>query len=162
MKDTDLRHAMEAAFRSAIAGASAGHGGPFGAAVLDAEGKFVSVEHNTVLAGNDPTAHAEVNAIREACRIRSTHHLGGMTLIATSEPCPMCLAAASWARVDRICYALPRQAAAHWGFTDDFLYEEFARPAHERAIPCRQVEQPWDDANDELHAAWKKRGGTLY
>jgi tRNA(Arg) A34 adenosine deaminase TadA len=119
-------------------GVGCGDGGPFGALVARG-GRVVSEAWNTVVSGNDPTAHAEVNAIRAACERLGTFHLDGHTLYASSEPCPMCLAAAYWARVDRIVYANLRNEAASIGFSDEDLYLELALPPERRRIPHRRI-----------------------
>lgn len=112
----------------------AGHGGPFGA-VIAREGKILGEGWNQVATQNDPTAHAEVVAIRAATQAMGSWKLPGATLYTSCEPCPMCLAAAWWARVDRIVYAANRDAAAAAGFDDSALYAEVARPLSERHLP---------------------------
>jgi tRNA(Arg) A34 adenosine deaminase TadA len=119
-------------------GVDRGDGGPFGALVAKG-GLVVSEAWNTVVSGNDPTAHAEVSAIRTACKKLGSFHLGGHTLYASSEPCPMCLAAAYWARVDRIVFANARRDAAAIGFSDEDLYIELALPPERRRIPHRRI-----------------------
>jgi len=119
-------------------GISRADGGPFGALIAK-DDQVVSEAWNTVVSGHDPTAHAEVNAIRTACEKLGTFHLRGCTLYASSEPCPMCLAAAYWAQVDRIVYANPRLNAASIGFSDEDLYLELALPQERRRIPHRQM-----------------------
>ncbi|MDD4080644.1 MAG: nucleoside deaminase [Eubacteriales bacterium] len=98
-------------------------GGPFGAAIVDAAGQVVAVASNLVLGTHDPTAHAEINAIRKACRVLETHDLGGCTLYASSYPCPMCLGAIMWANIRTVYYGCRPQDAAAIGFRDDFMYE---------------------------------------
>ena len=104
----------------------AGHGGPFGAVVVMA-GKVVAEGWNQVTSTNDPTAHAEVVAIRRACTALNRFDLRGATLYSSCEPCPMCLSSALWARVDRIVYANTREDAAAIGFDDAPFYEEMKR-----------------------------------
>jgi len=119
-------------------------GGPFGAVIVRA-GAILGQGANSVLGMSDPTAHAEVVAIRDAsARIRS-FSLKGSTIYASSEPCPMCLAAIYWARIDRIVYAASCDVAAAAGFDDSFLYEELERPPEARRIPMQQEESA--DAN---------------
>lgn len=115
----------------------AGEGGPFGAVVARG-GEIVATGWNQVTSSHDPTAHAEVVAIREACRAIGHFSLAGCTLYASCEPCPMCLAAAYWARVDRIFFAASRHDAAAAGFDDAFLYRELLVPVGERALPMLQ------------------------
>ncbi len=108
---------MKEAVSEAAVGVAAGHGGPFGAVVVK-DGAIVGRGHNEVLHRNDPTAHAEVQAIREACAFLGSPDLAGCTLYATCEPCPMCLAAIHWARLDRLVYAATKDDAAAAGFDD--------------------------------------------
>lgn len=98
------------------------NGGPFGAVIVK-DGKIISRAHNTVLESKDATAHAEVNAIREASRVLNTHDLSGCTLYASSEPCPMCLSAIIWANIKDVYYANTKEDAENIGFRDDVIYE---------------------------------------
>lgn len=109
-------------------------GGPFGAIIVK-DGQVVARGVNLVTVTNDPTAHAEVVAIRRACQALSTFVLAGCELYTSCEPCPMCLSAAFWARLDRIWFAGTRAQAAAAGFSDDELYHEVARPLEQRALP---------------------------
>jgi guanine deaminase len=111
-----------------------GKGGPFGAVVVH-QGKIIAEGFNQVTSSNDPTAHAEVVAIRLACQALNTFDLSGCELYTSCEPCPMCLGAIYWARMDRIYYANNRQDAAAIGFRDDFLYHEIPLPLDQRSIP---------------------------
>ncbi|HYN48724.1 MAG TPA: nucleoside deaminase [Candidatus Nanopelagicales bacterium] len=115
-----------------------GRGGPFGA-VVAREGVIVARGWNAVTSSLDPTAHAEVVAIRRACRKLASFSLAGCVLYASCEPCPMCLAAAYWARVDRLVYAGTRDDAARAGFDDAFIYDQVALPAAERSLPTSQL-----------------------
>ena len=108
-------------------------GGPFGAVVVHQE-KIIGEGWNQVVPAKDPTAHAEVQAIRAACVTLDSFHLTGCTLYASSEPCPMCLSAAYWARIGRIVFANPRTEAASVGFCDDELYEELRLPHTDRRL----------------------------
>lgn len=112
----------------------AGHGGPFGAVVVR-DGAIVGEGWNQVTSANDPTAHAEVMAIRAAGRNLRTHDLGGAVIYTSCEPCPMCLAAIYWARLERVYYANGRADAAAIGFDDALLYEEIAVSPEKRSIP---------------------------
>lgn len=113
-------------------------GGPFGAVVVTADGQaFDGV--NRVTASNDPTAHAEVTAIRNACAALETFDLSGAVLYTSCEPCPMCLASALWARIDRVVYAADRHDAAAAGFDDALFYEYFETPLEERSMPVAQL-----------------------
>ena len=131
MHDDDyfLARAIELATR----GSQAGEGGPFGAVIVR-DGRIIAEGWNRVVASKDPTAHAEIGAIRTACAAAGHFHLPGSTLYASSEPCPMCLSAAYWARIERIVFANSRAEAAAIGFCDDELYAELKRPFAERRI----------------------------
>lgn len=115
---------MQAAIEEAMAGVKKGDGGPFGAIVVR-ENKIIARAHNLVLKSNDPTAHAEITAIRKAARKLKTYDLGECLMFSTSEPCPMCLAAIHWARIKAVYYGSGREAAAAVGFDDDLLYRMF-------------------------------------
>lgn len=97
-------------------------GGPFGAAIVDSEGNIIAVNSNRVLADHDPTAHAEITAIREACKKLGTHDLSGCVIYATGYPCPMCLAAMIWANIKKCYYGCRPSDAEEIGFRDDFIY----------------------------------------
>lgn len=131
MHDDD--YFLARAIQLATLGSEAGDGGPFGAVIV-CEGRIVAEGWNRVVASHDPTAHAEICAIRSACSTFGHFHLPGSTLYASSEPCPMCLSAAYWARVERIVFANSRAEAAAIGFCDDELYAELGRHFSERSI----------------------------
>jgi tRNA(Arg) A34 adenosine deaminase TadA len=109
-------------------------GGPFGAVIVK-DGKVIAGSSNSVTIDNDPTAHAEVNTIREACRRLGTFDLSGCTIYTSCEPCPMCLGAIYWARISRIFYGNNRKDARDIQFADDFIYEELERPLGNRTVP---------------------------
>jgi guanine deaminase len=132
-----LRRAIELGTQSV----RSGRGGPFGAVVVRG-GAIVGEGANSVIALNDPTAHAEVMAIRDACARASHFSLAGAAMYASSEPCPMCLAAIYWARIDSIVFASDRTVAARAGFDDSKFYDELARDPAARAVAVRQVELP--------------------
>ncbi|HZF77029.1 MAG TPA: nucleoside deaminase [Acetobacteraceae bacterium] len=117
---------------------AAGTGGPFGAVVV-MDGQVVGEGANQVTSTNDPTAHAEVVAIREACRRLGRFDLRGATIYTSCEPCPMCLAAIHWARLDAVHYANDRHDAAAIGFDDELLYREIPKPVEARALPMRRL-----------------------
>jgi guanine deaminase len=119
----------------------AGEGGPFGA-VIARDGRVIAEGWNQVTSMNDPTAHAEITAIRRACRAVGDFALPGATLYTSCEPCPMCLAAAYWARVARIIYANTREDAAAIGFDDKLIYDEIPKPMAERNIPTLHAPSP--------------------
>lgn len=114
-----------------------GQGGPFGAVVVK-DGKIIARGRNSVTSHNDPTAHAEVMAIREACKVLDTFQLTGCDLYASSEPCPMCFGAIYWARPDHVYFAASCEDAAHGGFDDCFIYDEMKLPISEYSIPTEQ------------------------
>jgi tRNA(Arg) A34 adenosine deaminase TadA len=134
MRDPFLREAIALALESVRDGT----GGPFGAVVVR-DGVIVGRGANRVTSANDPTAHAEVEAIRHACRHLNTFSLQGCELYASCEPCPMCLAAIYWARIDRVYYACTRADAAAAGFDDALIYEEVALPPAGRRLPMIQL-----------------------
>ena len=125
-----MRQAIELSREKMIAG----FGGPFGA-VIARDGKVIATGFNQVTSANDPTAHAEVSAIRAACQALNSFDLSGCEIYTSCEPCPMCLSAIYWARLDKIYYANSRQDAADIGFDDAFLYEEIAKDIPDRQIP---------------------------
>jgi guanine deaminase len=125
---------MEEAVRLSRKHMDLGQGGPFGCVVVK-EGQIVGRGWNNVLASNDPTAHAEVTAIRDACRNLGTYQLTGCDLYTSCEPCPMCMGAIYWARPDRVFYANTRHDAADTGFDDSFIYDELKKSLPERNIP---------------------------
>ncbi len=129
-----LRRAIQLATENVLQGA----GGPFGALVVR-DGRIVGEGANTVTASHDPTAHAEVNAIRAAAKALGTFTLAGCELYSSCEPCPMCLAAAYWARLDGIYYGASAADAARAGFDDDFLYGELRKGSAQRRLPATQL-----------------------
>ena len=123
-----------------LATENVGHGGgPFGAVVVK-DGRIVAGGANRVTASNDPTAHAEIVAVRAACEVLGSFQLEGCDVYCSCEPCPMCLGALYWARVRTVYFAATSEDAAGAGFDDRFIYEEIARPPHERAMAMVQVE----------------------
>jgi guanine deaminase len=115
-----------------------GQGGPFGAVIVK-DGEVIAASGNKVVPNNDPTAHAEVSAIRLACQKLGTFSLEGCVIYTSCEPCPMCLGAIYWARLDQIYYANTKVDAAAIGFDDHFIYEELDRPMSERKLPFVQL-----------------------
>lgn len=128
---------MREAVRLSLVQVRAGKGGPFGAVVVR-QGKIVGRGFNLVTSTNDPTAHAEVVAIRAACKQLKTFRLDDCELYTSCEPCPMCLAAIYWARLKRVYFANTRKDAAKIQFDDDFLYREVGLPISKRALPMKQ------------------------
>ena len=132
---------MREAIRLAEDNVRQGLGGPFGAVVVKG-GEIIGRGANRVTSCNDPTAHAEVNAIREACGRVNDFRLAGCAIYTNSEPCPMCLAAIYWARIERVYYANTRDDAAAIGFDDEFFYREVSASPADRRIPMRQLMRP--------------------
>jgi len=129
---------LQEAIRLSIENMQANEGGPFGAVIVR-NGEIVGRGWNRVFATNDPTAHAEVIAIRDACTRLKTFLLQGCEIYTSCEPCPLCLAAIYWAHIDRIFYAASCNDAASAGFDDARLYQELRKPAHDRSIPAEQA-----------------------
>ncbi len=141
---------LRSAIALAIENVATGKGGPF-AAVIVRDDRIVGEGANSVTATNDPTAHAEVNAIRAAAKALGTFTLAGCELYTSCEPCPMCLAAAYWARVDAVYYGASAADAARAGFDDALLYEELRKDQAARSLPARQLlgDEAWSS-----FAAW--------
>jgi tRNA(Arg) A34 adenosine deaminase TadA len=146
---------MRQAIQLAEKGMEAGDGGPFGAVIVR-EGEVLGAGWNRVLATNDPTAHAEIVAIRDACRRTGSYWLEGSVIYVNCEPCPMCLAAIHWARIGALNFAATRKDAAAIDFADDAIYLEVCRPLEERALPTRQFLR---DAALEVMRRWPTLAG---
>ncbi|MFD2515537.1 nucleoside deaminase [Pontibacter locisalis] len=136
-----------------------GFGGPFGAVVVH-NGDIIARGYNQVLATNDPTAHAEVDAIRKACNKLGTYQLNSCELYTSCEPCPMCLGAIYWARFRKVYYGNTRQDAANIGFDDAFIYQEIESPVSQRQIPMQQLLS--DEAKIAFKAWQLKESKTSY
>lgn len=134
-----------------------GAGGPFGAIIVK-DGEVVAEGWNRVTSSNDPTAHAEVTAIRAACEALGTFSLKGCEIFTSCEPCPMCLAAIYWARLDRITFANSRQDAAAIGFDDALIYGEVSKPIEDRVIPTARLELPEAEA---VFAEWREKADKV-
>lgn len=128
---------MREAIRLSRYGMDQNHGGPFGSVIVR-DGEIVGRGNNMVTSTNDPTAHAEITAIRDACRRLNTYDLTGCDIYASCEPCPMCLTAIYWARIRNIYFACTRKDAAHIGFDDEMLYKEIPKEHAMRVIPIEQ------------------------
>jgi guanine deaminase len=150
-----LTHAIDLSRRHMQANA----GGPFGAVIVRND-TLLAEGWNQVTSAADPTAHAEVVAIRAACRTLGSFSLAGCVLYTSCEPCPMCLAAAYWARVDRIVFAAGRADAAAIGFDDAFIYEQIALPVEQRSLPMQQALR--DDAVQVFRMWQQKADKTPY
>lgn len=141
------------AIELAVEGVSANEGGPFGAVVVRGS-TVIGRGCNRVTSSHDPTAHAEIVAIRDACAKLGTFELVGCDLYASCEPCPMCLSAAYWAHVDRLFYAACRDIAAAAGFDDERIYAELGLPVENRSLPMQRLHS--EDAHRPFDA-WKEK-----
>jgi guanine deaminase len=153
MRDIWMRRAIELA----VENVRAGKGGPFGAVIVQ-DGRILAEGTNLVTSTNDPTAHAEIVAIREACRALGRFHLTGCEMYTSCEPCPMCLAAIYWARLDKVFFGGTRVDAAAAGFNDELIYHELATPLADRTLPM--VQHMRDDALRAFEA-WAQAEGRV-
>ena len=149
---------MKIANEMAKKGMQAGEGGPFGAVITDKQGNIISTGNNQVLKNNDPTAHAEITAIREASKKLGTYDLSSCILYTSCEPCPMCLSAIIWSNIKEIYYACTRDDAAEIGFRDDLIYE-YLNGSHQDLIQLHQI-----DRQDCIKAfeQYKEGNKTIY
>lgn len=135
------QHMMDLAIEMSRRGTDGNKGGPFGA-VVSRKGQVISAAYNRVTGSDDPTAHAEVRALRMAAEQLGTFDLSDCEIYASSEPCPMCFGAIYWSRVQRVYFANTREDAARIGFDDSFIYEELNKELSERSIPFIRVNAP--------------------
>jgi guanine deaminase len=133
-------------------------GGPFGAVIVK-DGKIIGEGKNEVLKNNDPTAHAEVLAIRDACKHTNSYVLTGCEIYTSCEPCPMCLASIYWARIEKIYYANTRCDAAEIGFDDEMFYKELTLDMSERKV---KMEQHFSEEAKKIFEEYIEKGGNLY
>ncbi|WP_018336744.1 nucleoside deaminase [Butyricimonas synergistica] len=148
---------MKEAIRVAVENVKNGTGGPFGAVVVK-DGEIIASSGNTVVPDNDPTAHAEVNAIRKACQGLNSFQLTGCEIYSSCEPCPMCLGAIYWARPKAVYYACTKEDAAEGGFDDSFIYKEIVLDGAQRFIPFTNQREEgageefklWQAKNDKV------------
>ncbi|MCH7403590.1 nucleoside deaminase [Belliella kenyensis] len=150
---------MKQAIELSQMGMDSGVGGPFGCVIVK-NGQIIGKGSNAVSSTNDPTAHAEVVAIRDACKNLNSFQLEGCELYTSCEPCPMCLGAIYWARPSKVYYANTKKDAAAAGFDDQFIYEELELPLEERSIPFHQFMR--DDAKGVFENWIKKENKTVY
>lgn len=129
---------MDQAISLALENVLSSHGGPFGAVIIR-DGQVVGTGRNEVTTNNDPTAHAEVQAIRDACRNLNTFQLTDCELYTSCEPCPMCLGAIYWARLRKVYFSGTKEEAAQAGFDDHFIYEQIEQPFERRSIPFQRI-----------------------
>lgn len=147
---------MREAVKLSLANVDEG-GGPFGAVIVK-DGEIIAKGVNLVTSSNDPTAHAEINAIREATQKLGTFDLSGCEIYSSCEPCPMCLGAIYWARLDKIYFANTKSDAKNIDFDDSFIYEELEKPIENRRIPTKQMLreealaafEKWRDKEDKI------------
>ena len=149
--------ALARAIELSIEGVDQNLGGPFGA-VITRNGEVVAVGQNRVTSSADPTAHAEIVAIRAACETLGTHDLSGCEIFSSCEPCPMCLAAIHWARLDRLTFAAGREDAAAAGFDDELLYRELVLPLDGRTMPTEQRNR---DAALDAFRRWREKADRI-
>ena len=133
-------------------------GGPFGAVIVDKEGKIISTGNNKVIKTNDPTAHAEIVAIRKACSKLKTNDLSEYTLYSSCEPCPMCLSAIIWANIKNVYYGCTRKDAGEIGFRDDMIYE-YLKGKNKKLINTKQIDR---DECLKTMKKYKEIGGKIY
>jgi len=149
-KENQKSYMMEA-IKLSIENVKSGKGGPFGAVIVK-DGQIIARGVNEVTSSNDPTAHAEVVAIRNACKVLGSFQLDGCELYTSCEPCPMCLGAIYWARPDRMYYANTKLDAASINFDDQFIYEEIVLPYSERKLETHQIMR---EEASEAFELWK-------
>jgi guanine deaminase len=133
-------------------------GGPFGAIIVDHNNNIIGEGYNQVTLNNDPTCHAEIVCIRNACKNIDSYKLNGCTIYTSCEPCPMCLSAIYWSRIDKIYYSNTRFDAKKINFDDEFIYNEINKPINERNICMERIEDKeainsfllWKDKNDKM------------
>lgn len=149
---------MKIAKENADKGIENKEGGPFGAVITDKEGKIISNGNNKVIKNNDPTAHAEVVAIREACKKLNTYDLSEYILYTSCEPCPMCLSAIIWANIKTVYYGCTKEDAGNIGFRDDIIYQ-YLKGENKDLINLKQMDR---DECIQAFEEYKKENGVIY
>ena len=149
---------MKIAKENADKGISKNEGGPFGAVIVDKNGNIISNGNNKVLLEKDPTAHAEITAIREACRKLNTHDLSDYILYTSCEPCPMCLSAIIWADVKEVYDGCTKEDAAEIGFRDEVIYD-FIKGKDKTLLNLKQIDR---EECIKTFEEYKKNGGEIY
>ena len=144
---------MREAIKTGMEGMRANHGGPFGCVIVK-NGEIIARGYNKVLLLNDPTAHAEVTAIREACKVLNDFQLTDCEIYTTCEPCPMCMGAIYWARPKKVYYANTRNDAANIGFDDSFIYQELTLPVEQRKMVMECIGR---DEALAMFEAWQQK-----
>lgn len=148
---------LQRAIELAVQNVKERRGGPFGAVIVR-DGAIIAEGTNLVTTSLDPTAHAEVVAIRKACAVLQSFELKGCVVYASCEPCPMCLAAIYWSRAERVCFAASREDAAAAEFDDEFLYRELSLPVERRSLP---MEQELREEAIAAFDAWREDNGKI-
>ena len=149
---------MEIAKEKSLEGIRKKEGGPFGAVIVDQEGKIIAEGNNKVLSKKDPTAHAEIEAIRNACKKLNTYDLSEYILYTSCEPCPMCLSAIIWANIKKVYYGCTKEDAANIGFRDDMIYE-YLKGKNRELINLEQIDR---DGCIKAFEEYKNNGGIIY
>lgn len=149
---------MKIAKENADKGIKNKEGGPFGVVIVDKEGKIISHGNNQVLKNNDPTAHAEITAIRRACEALNTYDLSDYTLYTSCEPCPMCLSAIIWANIKEVYYGCTKEDAAKIGFRDEAIYD-FIKGKDKTLLNLKQIDR---EECKKTFEKYKKNGGVIY
>ena len=152
METSQDREFMQKAIDKSLESIKKG-GGPFGAVIVK-DGKIIAEESNSVVPGHDPTAHAEVNAIRKACQVLGTHILKGCTIYTSCEPCPMCLSAIIWANIEKVYFCNSVEEASKIGFRDDFIYDFIQEPNN----GVLKIEKLEVKKGSELYSLYKDSG----
>lgn len=148
---------LEKAIDQAFTGIQNNEGGPFGAVIVK-DGKIIGTGRNRVTSSNDPTAHAEIVAIREACQATGNFHQEDAVIYTSCEPCPMCMAAIYWAGIKTVWYSAGREDADRIGFGDNFIYEELKLPPERRTVAMHRLEvsrakelfETWENKQDKV------------
>lgn len=159
MNHSEKEKFMLEAVNAALKGMQNNEGGPFGCIIVK-NGAIIGRGHNRVTSTNDPTAHAEITAIRDACKNLNSFQLEGCEIYTSCEPCPMCLGAIYWARPNKVYYGRKHSDAAKIGFDDAFIYKEIPLPDHKRSIPFEQLGK--DFAKKPFEEWAKKEDKTAY
>lgn len=154
--------AMDEAIMSAYRGVFMEEGGPFGAAIIDAKGNTVVVVHNRVLEDNDPTAHAEMTAIREACKKLKTLDLTGHIMIATGYPCPMCMAAIIWSNITKVYYGAPAEDCEVIGFRDEPMFRWFRGEESEIKLDIELCSQEHREQTMQMYLKYQEDEKQMY
>lgn len=147
-----MSNPMERALHEALLGMDTGDGGPFGAVIVQGD-RIIASAHNMVLSSHDPTAHAEITAIRKASSVLGTHDLSGCVLYTSCYPCPMCMGAIFWARIDRVYFASSMDDAAEGGFDDRIFYEIICQP--EKSIQLLPMD---GEKGKMVFKRWREKG----